>query len=168
MNNVRIQRLCQTAVFAAIIYVFTAWLHVPTFNGYTHIGDGFLYLAASTLPMGYAAAAGAIGAGLADVLTGYSIWAPATLVIKAATACFFTSKAPTFLCKRNYLALIPSFLLCAGGYYLYESVITGNFIAPLAGITGYVTQVVLSSLVYLLLGKALDKAGLKSRLVSAA
>ena len=70
MNNVRIQRLCQTAVFAAISYVFPAWLHVPTFPGYTHIGDGFLYLAASTLPMGYAAAAGAIGAGLADVLTG--------------------------------------------------------------------------------------------------
>ena len=168
MNNVRIQRLCQTAVFAAIIYVFTAWLHVPTFNGYTHIGDGFLYLAASTLPMGYAAAAGAIGAGLADVLTPYSIWAPATLVIKAVTACFFTSKASTFLCKRNYLALIPSFVLCAGGYYLYESVITGNFIAPAAGIIGYTTQVVLSSVVYLVLGKVMDKAGLKSRLVSAA
>lgn len=168
MKNVRIQRLCQTAVFAAIIYVFTAYLHVPSFNGYTHIGDGFLYLAASTLPMGYAAAAGAIGAGLADVLTGYSIWAPATLVIKAVTACFFTSKAPTFLCKRNYLALIPSFVLCAGGYYLYESVITGNFIAPAAGIIGYTTQVVLSSVVYLVLGKVMDKAGLKSRLVSAA
>ena len=168
MKSIRVQRLCQTAVFAAIIYVFTAYLHVPSFNGYTHVGDGFLYLAASTLPMGYAAAAGAIGAGLADVLSGYSMWAPATLIIKAVTACFFTSKAPTFLCKRNYLALIPSFILCAGGYYLYESIITGNFIAPAAGITGYITQVVLSSLLYVLLGKALDRAGLKHRLVSQA
>ena len=61
MKSIRVQRLCQTAVFAAIIYVFTAYLHVPSFNGYTHVGDGFLYLAASTLPVGYAAAAGAIG-----------------------------------------------------------------------------------------------------------
>ena len=59
-------------------------------------------------------------------------------------------------------------MLCAGGYYLYESVITGNFIAPAAGIIGYTTQVVLSSVVYLVLGKVMDKAGLKSRLVSAA
>ena len=168
MKNVRIQRLCQTALFAATIYVFTAYLHVPSFNGYTHVGDGFLYLAASALPVGYAAAAGAIGAGLADLLSGYGIWAPATLIIKAVTACFFTSKAPTFLCKRNYLALIPSLLLCAGGYYFYESLITQNFIAPLAGISGYITQVVLSSLVYLILGKALDKASLKPRLVSQA
>ncbi len=166
MKSIRIQRLCQTAVLAAIIYVFTAYLHVPSFNGYTHVGDGFLYLAASILPTGYAAAAGAIGAGLADILSGYSMWAPATLIIKALTACFFTWKAPTFLCKHNYLAILPSFLLCAGGYYLYESVLTGNFIAPAAGITGYITQVVLSSVVYILLGKALDKAGVKQRLVS--
>ena len=45
---------------------------------------------------------------------------------------------------------------------------TGNFIAPAAGITGYITQVVLSSLLYVLLGKALDRAGLKHRLVSQA
>jgi uncharacterized repeat protein (TIGR04002 family) len=166
MKSLRIQRLCQAAVFAAIIYVFTAYLHVPSFNGYTHVGDGFIYLAASVLPTGYAAAAGAIGAGLADILSGYSIWAPATLIIKALTACFFTCSAPTFLCKRNYLALIPSALLCIFGYYLYESLITGNFIAPLAGVTGYITQVVLSSALYLLLGKALDKAGMKHRLVS--
>ncbi len=161
MRSLRVQRLCQTAVFAAVIFVFTAYLHVPSFNGYTHIGDGFLYLAASVLPVGYAAAAGAIGAGLAALLSGYAMWAPATLVSKALTACCVTCKAPTFLCRRNYLALIPSLLLCCLGYYLYESVITGNFIAPAAGIIGYTVQVVLSSAVYLLLGKAMDRAGLK-------
>lgn len=166
MSAIRIRRLCQSAVFAAIIFVFTAYLHVPSFNGYTHIGDGFLYLAASLLPTGYAAAAGAVGAGLADVLSGYSLWAPATLIIKAATACCFTAKAPGFLCRRNFVALLPAFVLCVGGYYLYECIITGNFVAPLAGIPGYIVQVALSSLVYLLVGRGLDRAGLKRRLVS--
>lgn len=166
MNPIRIRRLCQSALFAAVIFVFTAYLHVPSFNGYTHMGDAFLYLAASLLPTGYAAGAGVVGAGLADLLSGYAMWAPATLVIKAATACCFTAKAPTFLCRRNFIALVPAFLLCAGGYYLYECALTGNFVAPLAGIPGYVVQVVVSSLVYLLLGRGMDRAGLKRRLVS--
>ena len=166
MNATRLRRLCQCAIFAAGIYVFTAYLHVPSFNGYTHIGDGFLYLAASLLPTGYAAAAGAVGAGLADLLSGYSIWAPATLVIKALTACFFTSRAPSFLCRRNLWALLPAAALCGAGYYLYECAITGNFAAPAAGIPGYLIQSALSSLVYLALGRALDRAGIKGRLVS--
>lgn len=166
MNATRLRRLCQCAIFAAVIYVFTAYLHVPSFNGYTHIGDGFLYLAASLLPTGYAAAAGAVGAGLADLLSGYSIWAPATLVIKALTACFFTSRAPSFLCQRNLWALLPAAALCGAGYYLYECAITGNFAAPAAGIPGYLIQSALSSLVYLALGRALDRAGIKGRLVS--
>ena len=166
MNATRLRRLCQCAIFAAVIYVFTAYLHVPSFNGYTHIGDGFLYLAASLLPTGYAAAAGAVGAGLADLLSGYSIWAPATLVIKALTACFFTSRAPSFLCRRNLWALLPAAALCGAGYYLYECAITGNFAAPAAGIPGYLIQSALSSLVYLALGRALDRAGIKGRLVS--
>lgn len=166
MNATRLRRLCQCAIFAAVIYVFTAYLHVPSFNGYTHIGDGFLYLAASLLPTGYAAAAGAVGTGLADLLSGYSIWAPATLVIKALTACFFTSRAPSFLCRRNLWALLPAAALCGAGYYLYECAITGNFAAPAAGIPGYLIQSALSSLVYLALGRALDRAGIKGRLVS--
>ena len=166
MRSQSLRRLCQSAVLAAVIFVFTAYLHVPTFNGYTHIGDAFLFLAASLLPPGYAAAAGAVGAGLADLLSGYGVWAPATLFIKAATALFFTAKAPTLLCRRNCVALVPAYLLCAGGYYFYESVITGNFVAPAAGIIGYTIQIALSALVYVALGRALDRMGLKQRLAT--
>ena len=58
-----IQLICVTGLFAAMIYVLTAWLHIPTGAGYTHAGDGLIYLAASMLPTPYAMAAGAIGAG---------------------------------------------------------------------------------------------------------
>lgn len=165
MSNTRLRHLCQSALCCAVIYVFTAYLHVPSFNGYTHIGDGFLYLTASILPAPYAVAAGAVGAGLADLLSGYAIWCPGTIVIKGLTALCFTAKAPGILCRRNYVALLPALFLCVGGYYLYECLITGNFVAPLAGIPGYLTQVALSTLVYLLLGKAMDRGGLKARLV---
>lgn len=164
MRSSKLRLLCQTALFAAVIYVFTAYLHIPSFYGYTHIGDGFIYLAASFLPMGWAAAAGAVGAGLSDLLSGYAIWAPGTVIIKALTACCFTSKHTTFLCKRNYFALIPAFVLCVGGYYLYDALITGNFVAPLADVPGDLMQVIFSSILYLVLGKIMDRGNLKQRL----
>ena len=52
-----IQLICVTGLFAAMIYVLTAWLHIPTGAGYTHAGDGLIYLAASMLPTPYAMAA---------------------------------------------------------------------------------------------------------------
>lgn len=149
---------------AAIIYVFTAYIHVPSHTGYTHVGDGFLYLTASLLPAPFAAAAGAIGAGLADLLSGYGIWAPGTVIIKVLTAFCFTSRREKLVNKRNVLGILPALVLCVGGYYLYEVLITGNFTAPALGIPGYLTQVALSSVVYLALGSALDRAGIKKKL----
>ena len=148
---------------ASIIYVFTAYIHVPSHTGYTHVGDGFLYLAASLLPAPFAAAAGAIGAGLADLLSGYGIWAPGTVIIKVLTAFCFTSRREKLVNKRNVLGILPALVLCVGGYYLYEALITGNFTAPALGIPGYLTQVALSSVVYLALGSALDRAGIKKK-----
>lgn len=164
MKNRTTRHICLTALMAAIIYVFTAYIHVPSHTGYTHVGDGFLYLAASLLPAPFAAAAGAIGAGLADLLSGYGIWAPGTVIIKVLTAFCFTSRCEKLVNKRNVLGILPALLLCVGGYYLYEALITGNFTAPALGIPGYLTQVALSSVVYLALGSALDRAGIKKKL----
>ena len=164
MKNTAARRICLAALFAASIYVFTAYIHVPSHTGYTHFGDAFLYLAAGVLPAPYAAAAGAIGAGLADLLSGYGIWAPGTVIIKALTAFCFTSKKETIVNRRNLLGIVPALVLCVGGYYLYEAIITANFITPALGIPGYLTQVALSAIVYALLGHALDRAGLKKKL----
>ena len=165
MRDNKVKYLTLTAVFAAIIYIFTAYLHIPHWTGYVHIGDGVLYLAASMLPPWYAAAAGAIGAGLADLLSGYAMWAPGTVIIKALTAFCFTSKLDCLMCKRNYAAILPSLIICVGGYYLYESLITGNWAAPLAGIPGYVTQVALSAVLYIVVGNSFDRMHVKTKLV---
>ena len=103
-------------------------------HGLHACGRRLLYLAASLLPAPYAAAAGAIGAGMADLLSGYSIWAPGTIIIKALTAFCFTNKLDKLVNKRNILGIVPALVLCVGGYYLYEAIITGNFAAPALGI----------------------------------
>ena len=151
MKTDKIKIMCIAGVFTAVVYVFTAYLHIPSHTGYTHVGDGFIYLAACLLPTSYAIFVGAGGALLADCLTGFAMWAPGSVIIKTVA-----------ISGRNIFALVPAALICVGGYYLYESIITGNFVAPLSGIPGYITQSVLSSIVFVLLGFAFDKLKVKS------
>ena len=162
MKNRKLKDMCLSGIFCAFIFCFTAYLHIPSHTGYTHIGDGFIFLAASLLPLSYAVFASSLGAALADCLTGFAVWAPGTLIIKALTAMLFTCKTTKIISKRNTLALFLSALLCSVGYYIYESVLVGNFISSLAGIPGYLTQSVLSSILYIAFGLSLDKLNFKN------
>ncbi len=165
-RNRSVLYLVLSALFAAIITVFTAWLfHVPIKIGantaYLHFGDAFIFLAASLLPAPYAAAAAAIGGGLADVFCGAAIWAPFTIVIKALIALCFSAKSERLLSKRNLLAPIPTLFITVGGYYLAEAVLYGNWVAPVLSIGGNVVQIVGSTILYLLVGAALQKFRVK-------
>lgn len=162
MNKVK--NMCITGIFTAVIFIFTAYLHIPSHTGYTHVGDAFIYLAACLLPLPYAIFAGAFGALLADCLTGFALWAPASIIIKSITTVFFTRKKKRLLCARNVIALFPAALLCCFGYYLYEALLTNNYLSPLAGIPGYATQSVLSGVVFLVSATVLDKFDVKDRL----
>ncbi len=115
-------------------------------------------------PLPYAIFVGAAGALLADCLTGFAIWAPGSVIIKSVAVLFFTRKGK-IISLRNLFALIPAWAICIGGYYLYESLITWNFIAPLAGIPGYITQSLLSSIFFVVLGFAFDKLNIKKRIL---
>ena len=165
MKDQKIRLMCITGIFTAIVFVFTAYLHIPSHTGYTHVGDGFIYLAACMLPLPYAMFVGAGGALLADCLTGYAIWAPGSIIIKTVAVLFFSRKSARIISVRNLLALIPAWVICIGGYYLYEALITGNYAAPLAGIPGYITQSVLSSILFVVAGLAMDKLNLKNTLI---
>ena len=166
MNNKKIKNMCLAGIFTAAVFVFTAYLHIPIHTGYIHVGDAFIYIAACLLPTPYAVFVGAGGALLADCLTGYAIWAPGSLIIKAAAVFFFSRKSKNIITLHNILALIPAWVLCIGGYYLYEAVITGNFAAPAAGILGNVIQCAFSTIIFVILGIVVDKLKLKAKLDS--
>ncbi len=161
MRNEKVKLMCLASIFTAVVFVFTAYLHIPSHTGYTHVGDGFVYLVACILPLPYAMFVGAGGALLADCLTGFAIWAPGSVIIKIVTVMFFSRKNKKIISLRNILALFPAWTVCIGGYYLYESLITGNFAAPLSGIPGYITQSVLSSILFIAVGLAMDKLNIK-------
>ncbi len=166
MKRSTIRHLCLAGVFSAIVFLFTAYLHVPSHTGYVHIGDGFIYLAACLLPFPYGTAVGVVGALLADCLTGFALWAPASVIIKAAATLCFTARTKRLICLRNLLALLPAWVLCVGGYYLYEVLLTGSFAAPVAAIPGNITQCLFSSAVFIALGIVLDQTRIKDRMLS--
>ena len=157
--------MCMSGIFSALVFVITAYLHIPTYNGYVHCGDGFIFIAACILPMPYSIIVGALGAMLADLLTGFVIWAPGSMIIKGLLAILFTCKSNKIITKRNLIMLLPAALISAVGYYLYEALITGSFIASLAGIPATLVQAAASSIVYVALGTAMDKYDVKKKLL---
>lgn len=163
-----IRNLVLTALFAAIIFAVTGYLpRIPIAGGaggYIHLGDVFVYIAASILPVPYSLAAGAIGAALADAMTGYIIWAPMTLIVKALMAVMFTNKSPKIMPVRNIIAVIPAGIICVIGYYIFEVAITLSLTVPLVSVPFNLIQVGLSAVIYIVLAFALDKINIKKKL----
>lgn len=167
MNNLsKTKTIVLTALFAAMIFLTTAYLfHIPTgASGYIHLGDAFVYLAASILPGPYGLIAASIGGGMADILTGNAVWAIPTMLIKPAMAFCFTEKGKSIICKRNTIAVFIAGIICIAGYYLAEGFIYGNFVAPMAGIGFNSIQAIGSAIVYLTIGFALDKVKAREKL----
>ena len=155
MKN-QIKKMTIAGVFTALVFLLTAYLHIPVGTGYVHIGDAFIYFAASMLPLPYGLFVGIGGAVLADCLSGFAVWAPASAIIKGVAVLFFTRKSK-IICVKNIIAVFLSWIVCIGGYYLYEAIITSNFIVPLASIGGNVLQCVFSTIAYIIIGISIDK-----------
>lgn len=154
------------AMFAAIITVVTAYiLHIPTGinSGYIHLGDCFIYLAASFLPTPYAMVASAVGAGLADQLTA-PVWVIPTVIIKSILVLPFTSKSKKIINKRNIIAIFLGIIITSLGYYIAEYIMFKNTIAVLVSIVPSIIQSSASGLLFVLIGLALDKINFKDKI----
>ncbi|NCD08499.1 MAG: TIGR04002 family protein [Negativicutes bacterium] len=167
-TNNTLKNIVLTALFAAIISVTTAYiLHIPvgTSGGYIHVGDCFIYLAACFLPLPYAMLAGAIGGGIADLLTA-PMWILPTVIIKAILTIPFTAKTEKILTTRNVIALFVGTAITCGGYYVAEAIMFGNWAAPLASMVFSLVQATGSGILFVIIGAAFDKANIKNKLIN--
>lgn len=132
-------------------------------GGYVHLGDTMIYLAAAFLPLPYACAAGAIGGGLADLLTA-PVWAPATIIIKMLICLPFSSKGTKLVTKRNVVALFLAFAISATGYYIAEGIMFGFTASFFTSVSGSIVQSGGSAIMFVIIGTALDKIGFKTNI----
>lgn len=156
-NMKKTNKLVLSGVFAAIICVTTMFPHFPIGiqGGYIHIGDTFIYLAASILPAVYAVPAAAIGSAMADLILGAPVYMPATFIIKALMALCFTNRGEHMLSRRNITAIFAAGAICVAGYYLAEVIMSGSFVSPIAAALLNIIQPTASGLLYVLAAKLL-------------
>jgi uncharacterized membrane protein len=76
--------LVEAIVFTVLVFAATITIQIyqPATQGYFNIGESMIYLAALITTPLIAGISGGLGAALADLTTGYAIFAPGTLVIK--------------------------------------------------------------------------------------
>ena len=133
------KKLTTCGIFAAIICVVTTFVAVPApAIGNVNLGDIFILCSAWILgPLG--AACSGIGAALADLFSGFAIYAPATLVIKAsmALACYYLfvilEKSLKSQILSRFISALAAEAIMVLGYFIYESAIYG-FTAAVASI----------------------------------
>ncbi|MBR6616808.1 MAG: ECF transporter S component, partial [Oscillospiraceae bacterium] len=88
MKHQNIQKLVFSALLASLTCVCTMVIQIPglTTGGYINLGDSIVLLCAWYAGGFYGAAAAGIGSMMADIFSGYAVYAPATFVIKALMA----------------------------------------------------------------------------------
>jgi uncharacterized membrane protein len=119
-------RLTLGGALAALILVATLFLGVPISTGYIHMGDGVILLASYLLgPFAFFPAA--IGSALADLLKGYTVYIPATFVIKGLMGLVagFIMKKENISFVRKLIAFFVAEIIMITGYFTFETLLYG-------------------------------------------
>ena len=123
MNDKTIKKLVYSALFAALTCCATM-LRFPAGIGYIHAGDAVVLLGAFLLGPWWGAFAAGLGAAIADLLAGYALYVPATLLIKAlmalAAAVILRKASNEKPMIRASVAAIAAELIMLAGYFCYD------------------------------------------------
>jgi len=161
MNKTK--RIVMAALIAALVCVATMIIKIPSpLQGYLNLGDGIVLIAGWMLSPAYGFLAAALGSALADVLSGYFVYAPATFVIKGVMAllaiCVFKllNKKINDLLSRIISGIAAETLMVLG-YFLFEGFLYG-FVPSLVNIPANAVQGVAGILLGVILIKIFQKS----------
>ena len=144
-SHERLRLLTFTGILIALTAAATMLIRIPTpTKGYINLGDTIVNLSAWILGPVYGAAAGGIGSALADLLSGYAVYCPATLVIKAlmgVAAWFVWQKLSVkgSLAARITAAITAEVIMIAG-YAIFEGFLYGSVAMAAASVAGNLVQ----------------------------
>jgi uncharacterized membrane protein len=122
-------------LMAALVTVGTMLIQIPVgMSGYVHLGDSMVYFAGILFGPVLGGLAAGLGSFLADMLSGYAVYAIPTFIIKGLDAAVIALVYKMLSgngssSKRKMLAYIVAFLagsvVMTSGYFLFESVMYG-------------------------------------------
>lgn len=151
------------ALLAALICVATMIIKIPSpMKGYLNLGDCVVLLTGWILSPGYGFAAAGLGSALADVLSGYVTYAPATFLIKGLMALVAFYGYKVFRKKlgslvSEILSGIAAEILMVLGYFVFEGFLYG-FIPSAVNIPANGAQGVAGIVIGIVLINVLEKS----------
>ena len=154
------------ALLTALVAIGTMVINIPTVatQGYVNLGDGFIIISAFLLGPEMGFIAGGVGSALADLLKGYAIWIPWSLVIKG----FVGVIAGYFTLNKNRgtfgktLAFIVAEIWMVFGYFIASLVMFG-YGAAVASVPSNVMQGAAGVIVGVLLSEVLKSVNLTKK-----
>lgn len=162
-SSVNTRMLCLTGLFTAIICIATMVIQIPIPLGYAHLGDCMILLASVCLGKKMGMFAGGVGSALADCLTGFVYWAPATLIIKAAmgfmAAALIRDGEGKFkvFSVRTAVAAVLTLLFMVAGYVIAGAIIYGSIAAGISSAPGLLVKSIVNLVVFYAVAELLKR-----------
>lgn len=156
------QKLALTSLMTALILAATIAIRIPIplTQGYIHLGDAMVYFGVIVLGRRNGSIAAGLGSSLADVLGGFAVWAPWSLVIKSGMAFIAgsimlrTEADHRFDIPGKIIGMVAGGLFMTAGYFAAETVMYGNPAVALIGIPWNVAQFAAGTAISLMLSAA--------------
>ena len=152
---IKTKRIVMSAMLAALVCVATMIIKIQlTPNGYINLGDGVIILSGWALGPLYGFLAAGIGSALADLFSGFVLYAPVTFIVKGlmAVASYYVIKK----LKSVIFAAILAEIVMILGYYIFEGFVYG-FGTALLSMPGNAIQSIAGIVTGTLLVKMLQK-----------
>lgn len=154
------QELVIIALGIALVYVATAFINVrlPLVGqgGLIHLGNVPLFIFAMLWGPKVGAVSGGVGMALFDLLSGWTLWAPFTLVIVSAMGYVvgYITKNRTEV-KWYFVAVALACVIKVVGYYFAEVTLYGNWTIPFSSVPGNLCQIGVAAVISVPLIKGL-------------
>ena len=159
MKN-KTQKIVLAALLASLTCVATMLIKIPSpLKGYLNLGDCVVLLSGWILPPMYGFFSAGIGSALADIFSGYVIYAPATFVIKGAMAliaCLLYKKSTA----SKILGGVVAEIAMVTGYYVFEGFMY-VFVASAVNIPANAVQGIAGHVLGILLVRVFEKTDMR-------
>lgn len=159
----RVVNMVMMGLMTCLVIVATMFIKIPIpmTSGYVHLGDSMIFLAVLILGKKQGAFAAGVGSALGDILGGYAIWAPWTLIIKFVMAYIMGIFVERFGKKGETVGMVLAGIEMTAGYYVVSSMMYGSWIVTLMDIPWNVGQFAVGMVLATMLSAALNKTPAK-------
>lgn len=159
MKKNKTSNIALNSIFVALIFISAQLINIPTaIGGVINVTDSIILLSSIILTRNNATLVSGTGAFMAEIISPYAIFAPATLIIKSSMAFVANTLFNKLNIKNEVIRMLISFtvaeLIMISGYFIYQAFFLqlGIYVASL-DIVNNIIQAIASIVIAIFLAK---------------